>query len=83
MYDAVDMAEVFLERDMCVTCIPVVNDELEEDVAVVALEPNPYARLALEHDSDQLRVRALLSVAIHSHGLQPSRGLSFRSPSTS
>jgi hypothetical protein len=83
MYDAVDMAELFLERDMCVTCIPVVNDELEEDVAVVALEPNPYARLALEHDSDQLRVRALLSVAIHSHGLLPSRGLSFRCPSSS
>jgi hypothetical protein len=83
MYDAVDMADHFLDMDMCVTCIPVVNDDLEEDVAVVALEPNPYARLALEHDSDQLRVRALLSVAIHSHGLLPSRGLSFRCPSSS
>ena len=83
MYDAVDMAELFLERDMCVTCIPVINDDLEEDVAVVALEPNEIARLALEHDSDQLRVRALLSVAIHSHGLLPSRGLSFRCPSSS
>ena len=83
MYDAVDMAELFIERDMCVTCIPVVNDELEEDVAVVALEPNPYARLALEHDSEQLRVRALLAVAIRSHRLLPSRGLSFRCPSSS
>lgn len=83
MYDAVDMAELFLERDMCVTCIPVVNDELEEDVAVVALEPNPYARLALEHESEQLRVRALLAVAIRSHRLLPSRGLSFRCPSSS
>ena len=83
MYDAVDMAELFLERDMCVTCIPVINDDLEEDVAVVALESNEVARLALEHDSDRMRVRALLSVAIHSHGLLPSRGLSFRCPSSS
>lgn len=83
MYDAVDMAELFLERDMCVTCIPVINDELEEDVAVVALEPNDQALSVLKHDTERMRVRALLAVAIRSHRLLPSRGLSFRCPSSS
>ena len=83
MYDCVELAEAFLDDEMCVTLIPVVNDDLEDDVAVVALEPNRLARFALEHDNEELRIRALLSVAIRSHSLLPSRGLSFRCHSSS
>ena len=78
MYDCVELAEQLVEREMCVTCIPVVNDELEDDVAVVALQPNLLAYIGLHHDDERKRERMLVAVAIHSHRLLPSRGLSYR-----
>ncbi len=83
MYDAVDLAESLIEQGLCVTCIPVINDDLEEDVAVVGLEPNVLAMRALHNPDEDKRVRFLVAVAIHSHRLLPSRGLSFRCPSSS
>ena len=83
MYDCVELADLFLEREMCVTCIPVINNDLNEDVAVVALEPNLPAFVALHSDDPAKRVKALVLIAEASHRMLPSRGLSFRCPSSS
>ena len=83
MYDCVQLAEALTDRDLFVTCIPVINNELEEDVAVVGLEPNLIAYTLLHDEDDRRRARAIVAVAMHSHTLLPSRGLSFRCPSSS
>lgn len=83
MSDCVELAELLVDSDLFVTCIPVINDELEEDVAVVGLEPNLIAYALLHHSDAHRRARAIVAVAMHSHRLLPSRGLSFRCPSSS
>jgi hypothetical protein len=83
MYDAVELADIMVDKDLCVTCVPVINSDLEEDVAVVGLEPNSIAHRELTHSNERRRVRALLAVAIHSHRLLPASGLTFRCPSSS
>ena len=83
MYDAVELAEGLVEAEMMVTCVPVLNSDDEQDVAVVALEPSAYAsRLLTSHDNE-LRTKALVAVAIHSHRLLPQQGLRFRCHSSS
>jgi hypothetical protein len=83
MYDAVELAEELVEAEMMVTCVPVLNSDDEQDVAVVALEPSAYAsRLLTSHDNE-LRTKALVAVAIHSHRLLPQQGLRFRCHSSS
>lgn len=83
MYDAVNLAEELVDHGLCVTCVPVINNDLKDDVAVVGLEPNPLALRALHNPDENKRVRFLVSVAIHSHRLLPFRGLTFRCPSSS
>jgi len=83
MYDAVELADLMVDKDLCVTCVPVINSDLEEDVAVVGLEPNSVALAALTSEDMRLRIRAVISVAIHSHRLLPASGLTFRCPSSS
>jgi hypothetical protein len=83
MYDAVQLAKLMTDKEMCVTCVPVINSDLEEDVAVVGLEPNRVALAALISDDKRLRTRAVIAVAIHSHRLLPANGLTFRCPSSS
>lgn len=83
MYDVVELADLMVDKDLCVTCVPVINDDLQEDVAVIGLEPNPIARAALTSNDDRLRIRAVISVAIHSHRLLSAHGLTFRCPSSS
>ena len=83
MYDAVELAEELVEAEMMVTCVPVLNSDDEQDVAVVALEPSAYAsRLLTSHDN-KLRTKVLVAVAIHSHRLLPQQGLRFRCHSSS
>jgi len=83
MYDAVELADIMVDKNLCVTCVPVINADLEEDVAVVGLEPNGIAYSALTHSNPMRRVEALLAVAVHSHRLLPANGLTFRCPSSS
>lgn len=83
MYDAVELAEQMVEADMMVTCVPVINADDEEDVAVVALEPTGYATRLLTSRNEQLRTRAVVAIAIHSHRLLPDQGLRFRCHSSS
>jgi hypothetical protein len=83
MYDAVQLAKLMTDKEMCVTCVPVINADLEDDVAVVGLEPNGLAYRALTHSNPARRVEALLAVAVHSHRLLPASGLTFRCPSSS
>jgi hypothetical protein len=83
MYDAVELAERLIDAELCVTCVPVINSDLEDDVAVVGLEPNRVALAALTSDNQSLRTRAVIAVAIHSHRLLPANGLTFRCPSSS
>ena len=78
MYDAVELAERLVDADMMVTCVPVLNDEDEQDVAVVALDPSVDAVRLLTSDREELRRRAIVAVAIHSHRLLPAQGLRFR-----
>ena len=77
MYDAYRLAEAFLDDAMSVTCIPVWTRDDEPDVAVVALEPNAIALLALLHPSASFRVRAMIAVACRAHELLPERGLRY------
>jgi len=81
--DCLDIAELLVDNDMFVTCIPVINDELDEDVAVVGLEPNLMAYTLLHDNNERRRARAIVAIAMHAHRLLPSRGLSFRCPSSS
>jgi hypothetical protein len=83
MYDAVELAEDLVDADMMVTCVPVLNADDEQDVAVVALEPSSYATRLLTSRSPELRIKALVAVAIHSHRLLPEQGLRFRCHSSS
>ena len=83
MYDAVELAEELVEAEMMVTCVPVLNSDDEQDVAVVALEPSAYASRLLTSRDEDLRTRALIAVAIHSHRLLPEQGLRFRCHSSS
>lgn len=83
MSDCLDIAKLLVDNDLFVTCIPVINSELEDDVAVVGLEPNLIAYSLLHDDNDRKRARAIVAVAMHSHKMLPSRGLSFRCPSSS
>ena len=78
MYDCVELAKALTDRELAVTCIPVINSELEDDVAVVGLEPNLMAYAGLHHSDEHKRVRFIVAIAIHAHRLLPSRGLSFR-----
>ena len=77
MHDAYELAEVFLDDAMSVTCIPVINSRDERDVAVVALKPNPVAMLSLLHPSMAIRTRATIAVALRAHELLPERGLRY------
>jgi hypothetical protein len=83
MYDAVELAEELVEAEMMVTCVPVLNSDDEQDVAVVALEPSAYASRLLTSRDEDLRTKALVAVAIHSHRLLPQQGLRFRCHSSS
>lgn len=71
MYDAVELAEELVEAEMMVTCVPVLNSDDEQDVAVVALEAE---RLRLP-PADKPRQRA----ANQGGGC---RGHSFASPTS-
>ena len=83
MYDCVDLAEDLVDRDLMVTCVPVLNSDDEEDVAVVGLQPSRIAARALTSKRTELRMRAIVAVAIHSHRLLPEQGLRFRCHSSS
>lgn len=80
MTDSYDIALRILDNEMAVACIPVVNEWGEQDIAVVGLKPNDAARIGLEHEDSATRLRATLAVAIRSHELLPSRGLTFSCP---
>jgi len=77
MEDAYDVAQSFLDRDAAVTCIPVRTRTGQRDVAVVALEPNIICRAALEHDREEIRMRGRIAIAVQSHKLLKSKGLTF------
>lgn len=83
MEDAYEVAQTFLDRDAAVTCIPVRNQAGERDVAVVALEPNIICRAALEHEREEIRMRGRIAIAIQSHKLLKSKGLTFACHSSS
>ena len=83
MYDCVELAEDLIDLELMVTCVPVLNSDDEEDVAVVGLQPNRLAARALNSSRRELRVRAIVAVAIHSHRLLPEQGLRFRCHSSS
>lgn len=72
-----DLARELLESGRVVTCIPVLNREDEEDVAVVALEPNPICLAAVLSPEKEDRVEALLLVAMQAHDLLPDCGLTY------
>jgi hypothetical protein len=75
--DAYDLAVQFADRGCVPTCIPVIDEDAWEQVAVVSLDPNPIARIALTHEDRRVRSRALVAVAIKAHELLPDRGLTF------
>ncbi len=75
--EAYDLARAFADRGHVPTCIPVIDEDAWEQVAVVSLEPNTVARLALTHRDRRIRARALVAVAIKAHELLPDKGLTF------
>jgi hypothetical protein len=80
MTDAYEIALKILDNDMAVACVPVINEWGYADIAVVGLKPNNAARMGLEHDDAETRLKATLAVAIRAHELLPSRGLTFSCP---
>ncbi len=76
-HEAYNTAMTLLHNQFAVTCIPVVDDAGERDVAVVALAPHPIAFLSLMHPDRDTRLRALISVAKASHELLPDKGLTY------
>jgi hypothetical protein len=80
--EAYELACDLANNDLFVTCIPVVNEYDEEDVAVVALQPNVRALVAL-HMQDTIRRRAIVAIAIYSHRMLKPKGLTFRCHSSS
>lgn len=75
--DAYELACSFADRGHVPTCIPVIDEDAWEQVAVVSLDPNPIARIALTHSDRSVRARALVAVAMKAHDLLPDRGLTF------
>ena len=74
-YDSYDLAGKLVGSGLTASCIPVVNADGETDVAVVGLEPNDLALIALTHPSTEVRLHALLAVCFRAHELLPSEGL--------
>ena len=74
-YDSYELAGRLVHAGLTASCIPVVNSEGEADVAVVGLEPNDLAIMALTHPSTEVRIHALLAVCYRAHELLPSEGL--------
>ena len=72
-----NLARELLEDGRVVTCIPVLNRDLEEDVAVAALEPNPICLAAVLSPDRRDRAEALLLVAMQAHSLLPDCGLTY------
>lgn len=75
--DEYDLARELVDTGRVVTCIPVINYSLEEDVAVVGLRPNGSTLgLVLSPDPDA-RVKALVLIAIEAHSVLSDCGLTY------
>lgn len=77
MLDAYKLAQDFIEREVFVSCVPVINSDGDPDVAVIALDAKPLALLSLLHPSRRVRTEALIGVLIKSHELLPAWGLRY------
>lgn len=75
--DAYDLAVYFAESGCVPTCVPVIDEDARESVAVVSLDPNAVALIALTHPSGRVRARALTAVAMKAHDVLADRGLIF------
>ena len=75
--DAYELALVFAESGCVPTCVPVIDGDAFESVAVVSLDPNPVALIALTHPSVKVRARAMVAVAMKAHDVLADRGLIF------
>lgn len=75
--DAYELAVVFAESGCVPTCVPVIDEEAWEQVAVVSLDPNPVAQIALTHPDKRVRARAIVAVALRAHEVLTERGLIF------
>ena len=75
--DEYDLARELVDTGRVVTCIPVINYSLEEDVAVVGLRPNGSTLgLVISPDPDA-RARALVLIAIEAHSVLSDCGLTY------
>lgn len=75
--DAYELAAYFAYRGCVPTCVPVIDEDACESVAVVSLDPNDVALIALTHPSGAIRARAIVAVAMKAHDLLADRGLIF------
>jgi len=75
--DAYELAVTFAESGCVPTCVPVIDGDAWEQIAVVSLDPNPVAQIALTHPNKKVRARALVAVAMKAHDVLADRGLIF------
>lgn len=76
---ALDLAEYYVDRNYCVTVIPIRYADGTPECGVVALEPHPSVLPALVTKNISIRTRALITVAIASHQKLNEHNLTFRS----
>lgn len=75
--DAYTFALGFNDVDMAVALVPVITANQRRDVAVVGVQPNDIAEIALKHERPVIRARAAIAMTIHAHRLLAANGLRF------
>ena len=72
-----DLACELVDSGRVVTCIPVINSSLEEDLALVGLRPNRSTLAFVLSPDPEARALALVLIAIEAHSLLSDCGLTY------